>query len=126
MCLRVKVGASSQPVLNEGISAKNGKPYSFIQQPVRLYEPGETESDKFVFSLPKDVSYYPPGQYIFDLDTHVSRASFDSLSLVRGQRLIPATQDNFNMILKRLLDTFPEFRSAGLKACVSAASAVPA
>ena len=116
MCLRVKVSASSQPETRAGTSEKTGKPYSFTQQKVRVYEPGETESDTFVFTLPEGTSFYAPGHYIFDFDTHISRASFDSLSLVRGQRLIPATQENFNMILKRLLDSFPEFRPAALKA----------
>jgi hypothetical protein len=99
MCLRVLVESNSTAETKTG--EKNGKSWSITQQKVRVFPAGSEYPDSFNFVLPEGVVGYPPGEYIWDVSSEVTRGSFDSVNFSRGQKLIPCTAENVAYFVTR-------------------------
>jgi len=106
--LRVYVAPNPQPETRSGKNSA-GREWSFRQQAVRIYEAGTPFADKFVITLPEDVTVYPEGEYLLDLNVSFERGSFDSLTLIRQTRLIPFSVENLAIAKKSFDAQFLEF-----------------
>lgn len=82
MALKVIVDNSNDSVrVREG--EKNGRKWRMVSQRVWIARDGSPFPERMEITLPDGVQPYAPGNYLLDLNKHVVRGQYDSLSLSR-------------------------------------------
>lgn len=89
MSLTVKISNRKAGMVSkrEGVNEKSGRSWTMRSQPVSIYFSGEDDGETYVITLPDDCLGYPAGIYSLDLERHIVRGNFDSLSFARGIKL---------------------------------------